>query len=155
MDRSRLAAWLGVMAVMGVGFGVLWWAYQPARSVVERDSPERVEPHRAQQDRSGLPGETERAEPFAQRDGRGHVIHVSVVRTAPAVVASPPLPSRVLPGPLPASKAGGPADAALSPSPRAPRRYPPVPDKTLPGPDPREGDESSDEPSESDSSVEN
>jgi hypothetical protein len=157
MHRRKLAAWLGFPAAMGAGFGLLCWAHQPARPEAERERAKWVEPRWGHGDESVLSVETGQDESGLRRDGegKGHLRQVSLVRGAVPAVPSPPLPSRVLPGPLPGRNEGNPPDATLSPSPQAPTKSPPVPDKTLPRASPGDGDTSSDQPIGSDSSVEN
>ncbi len=117
------------------GAGLLWWTHAPARATAENRRGEPVEPRRVPTDEMIRPAETEPSpdEPRRPRDRDGHARRVSLDSSLSAAMRSPPLPSRVLPGPPPSMEDARPGEPAST------SRTPPVPSKLLPGPIPGDG----------------
>ena len=128
MKRNTVTAWIGVFALVGTGIGVLVRAQTGASAArasgaivrVDRDASE-VTPRVA----APLTEEKPDAEQ-ASTDRDGHLRQTALDSDVGEGVSFPPLPSRVMPGPVPRPTQVGPEQrAGLSPS-------PPAPSKTLP-----------------------
>jgi len=134
MRRAKIAAWIGIISTLAAGLGVLLWTQQRA---VGRSETRPIQKANGQQ--SGLqPRQTvgapdsdlDQSEPRGSDDALTR--NLAPIRTISTSLPSPPLPSRVMPGPNSSTK-------TLPPSATEEVRFPPrAPSKTLPGPAPND-----------------
>jgi hypothetical protein len=130
MRKSKYVSWIGLLAILGTGVGLLLRAQMvvgvnPANAAIIKIErrPSEVERKIAAVESKPAPDQQR-----SEGDGAGRVRRTSLRSILAPVLPSPPLPLRVLPGPIPGSEHDAPEDQSRA------LRSPPVPSKIPPGP---------------------
>ncbi len=132
MRKGTVAAWIGLAAVIGTGMGLLLWTQKVAGAKSGNSAVIKVQSQAGDGIQKIATGDFEQKpdEQQSQTDGDGYVRRAALRSIHLPTLPSPPLPSRVMPGPTPRSDQRAPDEQVhVLPS-------PPVPSKTPPGPIP-------------------
>jgi hypothetical protein len=130
MRRGKIVTWIGLTAAIGTGVGLLLRAQTV---VATKRTNAAVSNVGTQPPKLALKFASDELKPKKVRERSEENNAARVNRTAlrsivPAVLPSPPLPSRVLPGPIPSSNHAASGDQSrLLPTPPIPSKIPPVP----------------------------
>jgi hypothetical protein len=130
MRTGKVAALIGLTAALGTGMSVLLRTHKPIVAKPGHAAITRVEHQPSEERQRIVTGESKENsdEEHSQTDGAGHVRRTALRSILSPALPSPPLPSRVLPGPLPKSDQGAPDEHShLLPSPPVPSKIPPGP----------------------------
>jgi hypothetical protein len=139
MGKGTVMAWIGLTAALGTGMGLLLRTQRVVAAKRGNAAITRVEQQPSELRQRIVTGESKQKpeEERSQADGAGHLRRTALRSILSPALPLPPLPSRVLPGPLPKSDQGAPNQQRhLLPS-------PPVPSKIPPGPIPEDAQDNS------------
>lgn len=135
MSKRTAAAWIGITLALGTGMSLLRQTQAVVAAKPEKAATDEVERKPGNETQKFVAGEPDQRPDLEHTptDVDKHARRTAMRSIASATLLPPPLPSRVLPGPLP------------TPEQAAPERLgnllpiPPVPSKTLPGAIPESG----------------
>jgi hypothetical protein len=132
MRKGTAAVWVGIVGVVTMGMSLLRHTHAVIAAKPRNAVTEEVRGEPSKERQQSLTGEPEQSQDLerTQTDIDEHIRPAAVRSMLTTALPSPPLPSRVLPGPLPnPEKAAPETQAHLLPT-------PPVPSKSPPGPIP-------------------